>query len=482
MARRSPNIDSVTTIADDGSRNFLHPHDVKGNFTNARRAFALILIGIYFSLPFIPINGYPAVFLDVMNRRFHLFGLTFAAQDLWLAFFFISGLGFFLFFITSLLGRLWCGWACPHSVFLEQVYRPIERLFEGPAAQQKKLDQLPWTNGEKLAKRGSKILVFFLLSTVIAHFFLAYFLSIPQLWSWIAQGPVAHPQSFIFVTVSTAIIAFNFTWFREQLCIVICPYGRFQSALIDDDTMVIGYDETRGEPRGKSNKDPQKFGDCIACNRCVQVCPTGIDIRQGLQLECIGCANCIDACNEIMDHEGKPRGLVRYDSLNGLKGKKRQFIRPRLFLYAFLLLLGVGVMTFSFTKLRPANMQVMRMQGMPYYLTDDYLRNQFQVRVINKKTEPIQIGVSVDSDIQNMEITGLVGDITLAPETEDVRTLILLVPRGEWAGKFPATVNLAGISPNGNTFNISKDIEFLGPDPELLKRLDAQETQTNPSD
>lgn len=473
MARYQPNLDSVTTIAEDGSRNFLHPADVKGNFTRARRLFALVLVSIYFALPFIPINGNPAVFLDVINRRFHLFGLTFAAQDFFLTFFFISGLGFTLFFITSLFGRLWCGWACPHSVFLEQVFRRLERLFEGPAIHQRKLDTMAWTKPEKLVRRGGKLAVFLLISAVIAHFFLAYFISIPQLWSWIGQGPLAHPQAFAFVTIATGIIFFNFSWFREQLCLIICPYGRLQSALVDDDTMVIGYDEQRGEPRGKSNKEPEKYGDCINCYRCVQVCPTGIDIRQGLQIECIGCANCIDACNEVMDGLDRQRGLIRYDSLNGLRGQKRKLLRPRLFIYCLLLFCGAAAFTFAFSTIRPMNLQAIRMQGRPYYLAEQnsQIRNQYQVRVINKQKTPVDLDVRIDAPIQALNASGFIGSITLEPESEAVRTLIATLPVEEWAGEFRIRIDVEGTTKAGKTFNMSEAVEFVGPDPRALQQL-----------
>ena len=325
-----PNREAVTTINRDGSHKILHPADVSGKFTHWRRLLALTLIGVYVSLPWIPINGNPAVFLDVLNRRFHLFGLTFAAQDLWLAFFFISGVGFSLFFVTALFGRLWCGWACPQTVFLEHVYRRIERWIEGDATHRRRLDQQAW-DFHKLSKRGLKQVIFAFISLIIAHLFLAYFISIPQLYVWMTSNPKEHWGTFVFVFVASGLIYFNFAWFREQLCLVICPYGRLQSALIDDDSIIIGYDEARGEPRGKATITG--IGDCIDCTRCVQVCPTGIDIRQGLQIECIGCSNCIDACDAIMTKLNRPQGLIRYDSQNGLAGKKKRILRPRIILY-----------------------------------------------------------------------------------------------------------------------------------------------------
>ncbi|MGB0744629.1 MAG: cytochrome c oxidase accessory protein CcoG [Opitutales bacterium] len=470
MKPARPNREKPTTINTDGSRNFLHPADVSGRFTIGRRLFALLLISIYLLLPWIPIDGHPAVFLDVLNRRFHLFGLTFAAQDLWMTFFLITGLGFSLFFVTSLFGRIWCGWACPHSVFLEQIYRPIERLIEGDATARKKLDAQAW-NGEKIAKRGLKGLIFLGISGLIAHMFLAYFISIPQLYQWMTNSPAEHWGAFVFMAVATAIIFLNFAWFREQLCIVICPYGRLQSALIDDDSMIIGYDVERGEPRGPAKKEG--FGDCIDCYRCVQVCPTGIDIRQGLQIECIGCANCIDACDSIMSKLGRPKGLVRYDSQSGLRGQKGRFIRPRIFIYAALMLLGASVFTLSAMQLRSANMNIVRMSGAPYFITDTTVRNQYMVRIINKTNETKTYQIVADSPFEDYNMEGNADGITVPPLGEEVRPVIISVDRSVYQGGFPWKLNL--VSPEGSTV-MTKEAEFLGPNAELLKQHEARKT------
>ena len=469
---QQPTRESVTTINRDGSRFFLHPADVNGLFTGLRRLFALFLIGIYVSLPWISLNGNPAVFLDVVNRRFHLLGLTFTAQDLWLAFFFITGLGFSLFFVTALFGRLWCGWACPHTVFLEHVYRRIERWIEGDATQRRKLDRHPWDTS-KLLKRGLKHTLFALISLAIAHFFLAYFVSIPQLYSWMKSSPTEHWGAFIFVFVASGIIYFNFAWFREQLCLVICPYGRLQSALIDDDSVIIGYDEKRGEPRGKVTES--NVGDCIDCNRCVQVCPTGIDIRQGLQIECIGCANCIDACDTIMTKLNRPKGLVRYDSQNGFAGKKKRILRPRIALYFVLMLFGATAMTFSAMQLRSANMTLVRMTGMPYFLTDSTVRNQYMVRVINKSTESRTFTIKHTIENQTHEIKGIGEVIQIEGMSEAMRPIALLVPKENYIGHFPIDFSL--VDSDGYTI-MTRQVEFIGPDPYLLKQSELEKNAT----
>ena len=271
QVRHQPNRDSVTTINDDGSRYKLHPADAPGRFLFWRRFSGWALIVLYFVLPWVPVNGYPALFLDVTRRRFHLFGWTLAAQDMWLLFFLVTGVGFSLFFITALLGRIWCGWACPQTVFLEHVYRRIERFVEGDAPQRRLLDAAPSSAG-KILRRGTKHVLFIVASLAITHLFLAYFVSIPELWGFMREAPGEHWAAFVFVFLAAGVLYFNFAWFREQLCIVICPYGRLQSALTDDHSLVIAYDKQRGEPRGKLGTPDA--GDCVACNRCVQVCPT----------------------------------------------------------------------------------------------------------------------------------------------------------------------------------------------------------------
>ena len=460
----NPSREKPTTINRDGSRFFLHPADVKGVFTRYRRVFALLLIGVYVSLPWIPINGHPAVFLDVLNRRFHLFGLTFAAQDLWMTFFLISGLGFSLFFITSLFGRIWCGWACPQTVFLEHGYRRLERWIEGDATKRKQLDKRAW-DAEKATKRGIKHALFILISAAIAHLFLAYFISITELYRWMTHNPTEHWGAFVFMAVATGIIYFNFAWFREQLCLVICPYGRLQSALIDDDSVIIGYDEKRGEPRGHTKETG--IGDCVACNRCVQVCPTGIDIRQGLQIECIGCANCIDACDTIMTKLSRPKGLIRYDSQNGLAGKKQRILRPRLFIYGVLMLLGATAFTLSAMQLRSANMGLTRMTGAPYFITDSGIRNQYMVRVINKSNESKTYQIASQADQANYKMEGNEDGITVGPLGEEVRPLIITVPREDYVGHF--NLEIALLDPERKLI-LTKNAEFIGPDARLLQK------------
>jgi cytochrome c oxidase accessory protein FixG len=453
-----PNRDTVTTIREDGSRPFVYTADAPGRFRRARRITAGLLIAVYLLLPWIPVGGYPAVFLDVAHRRFHLFGLTLAAQDLWLLFFLISGVGFGLFFITALLGRVWCGWACPQTVFLDHVFRVVERWIEGDAVTRRQLAAAPLTAG-KMARKVLKHTLYIILSATIAHLFLAYYISIPTVWSMMRASPGENWASFVFIAAATGIMYFNFAWFREQLCIVLCPYGRLQSVLTDDNTLAIGYDWRRGEPRGRAGTAGS--GDCIACDRCVHVCPTAIDIRQGLQLECIGCAACVDACDEVMGRLGRPKGLIRYDSLAALAGKTTRWIRPRTVLYGVFLLAGVCMASWGISGVRPAALSVTRMIGAPYYVDGEIVRDQFLVRIVNKRTEPVSFRLSVRGLPEGATAQGIDGTVAVGPLGEETHPLIIEKARGRGPANFPFRV-AAGDA--GGHFTIERGMQFLGPE------------------
>jgi cytochrome c oxidase accessory protein FixG len=463
-----PTVDSVTTIATDGSRRDVHPSDVHGPFMSARRWSGWGLIAFYVVLPWIPINGHPAVFLDIAERRFHFFGYTLATQDAWLLFFGVTGLGFALFFLTALFGRLWCGWACPQTVYLEHVFRVIERWIDGDAPARRALQAAPLT-GKKAAKRVFKHGLYMLAALVITHIFLSYFVSLPEVWRMMQEDPAEHWSAFVFVFVAAGILYFNFAWFREQLCIVICPYGRLQSALTDDHSMVIGYDEKRGEPRGKLGTPDA--GACVACNRCVQVCPTGIDIRHGLQLECIGCAACIDACDEVMTKIDRPKGLIRYDSFVGLAGGKTRWVRPRTVVYGILLLIGASVATYAFSTIKPTNFLVYRMSGAAYFVSPESVRNQFMVRLVNKHSVPATLTVTTEGVPAHIKQSGFEAPVTLPPLGEQVTPLVLSVDRKAYTGAFHFTVRVQDLD---HTYQLSREVEFLGPDPKLLEEEDAE--------
>ncbi len=382
MTVKLPVVDEhASSLRSDGSRNYVHPADVHGRFTTIRNVVFAALIAIYVALPFVKIGGKPAVFLDVKNRQFFLFGGVFNAQDFWLVFFLLSGIGLALLIVTAIKGRLWCGYACPHTVFLEGVFRRVERWIEGPRATRLRRNAAGMSF-DKAWRKGLKHAIYVVLALLLSHVFVSYFVSLPSLVDMVQKSPAEHPTAFTWVMVMSAVLYFNFSWFREQLCLIICPYGRLQSAMTDRDTMVIGYDESRGEPRGKASDASN--GDCIDCKRCVVVCPTGIDIRNGLQMECVGCAACVDACDEIMEKVGRPTGLVRYDSLNGLEGNSTRIARPRLFFYGAIVALWLGGTVLAVAQSNAFEANILRHDGEPFALIDGNIRNSVRIHLVNK--------------------------------------------------------------------------------------------------
>lgn len=469
MARpKRPNLVSLTSINPDGSHYAIHPADVKGRYTLARRIFAVFLLAIYILLPWIPVGGNPAVLFDLAHRRFHFMGLTFLSEDLWIGFFLLTGLGFTLFYVTSLFGRLWCGWACPYTVFLDHVYRRVERLIDGDAIQRRRLDAAPW-NITKITKRVLKHGIYILISLLLAHVFVAYFVSIPRLYLYMQGSPINNLKAFGTMAFLAGSFYYCFAWFREQFCVIVCPYGRIQSALTDDDTVVIGYDSRRGEPRGKAVDS--SAGDCIDCFRCVQVCPTGIDIRDGLQMECIGCAACIDACDVIMDKTGRDRGLIRYGSTRSFAGEKTRFLRPRTLMYTGFLALGVIVMTLFLGSLSSAKIELIRMPGQPFYLADGAIRNQFRLQMVNKLQKPAVFTIRYEGMPEGMQMTGLPETVEVGPLEEKNQTLILTLPTSNYKGEFHFRV-IADVEP-GQVL-VAHGSEFLGPSAYTLNKEGAK--------
>jgi cytochrome c oxidase accessory protein FixG len=383
-----PNLDTVSVLDEHGSRKYVYPADAKGRWSRLKPFVYSILIALYVALPFVTINGNPAVWIDLPKRHFYLFGATFNAQDFYMMFFVLTGIGFTLIVAAAVFGRVWCGWACPQTVFLDGVFRRIERWIEGPAEKRRRLAASPMS-GEKFMKGLAKHSIYLVLAVVIAHVFLAYFASAKGLGAMITEGPGDHPTTFAWAVGMTAVIYGNFWWFREQLCIVICPYGRLQSVLHDADTVNVIYDRSRGEPRGKlkAKEDGEPVGDCIDCGRCIAVCPTGIDIRNGHQLECIGCSYCIDACDEIMTKVGRPKGLIRYDSERMVTEGKRRFWRPRVFFYGFMGLLGLTVAAIVISSNDIFEAEVLRGGGSTFELSDEAVINNLRVHVVNKHND-----------------------------------------------------------------------------------------------
>jgi len=386
----------LSTLEADGSRRWLKPRLSKGRLLVARRVVAYGLIALYAILPHIRIGGRPFVLLDVAARRFTIFGYTFLPTDtLLLALLMVGGLlGFFL--ATALVGRIWCGWACPQTVYLEFLFRPIERLIEGTSGRGGKARKPP--SGARIAL---KYVIYFLLALFLANTFLAYFVGTEALAVWMTSSPVEHPGGFLLVVVMTGAIMFDFAYFREQMCIITCPYGRLQSVLLDDSSLIIAYDAQRGEPRGKKRKklpvaDQPPQGDCVDCGLCVATCPTGIDIRKGLQMECVNCTQCIDACNGVMAKIGRAPDLIRYSSQRADRGDRRRLLRPRVIIYPAII--GLIATLFFVTLAGKTSFEavVLRNAGDPYSLTEaQEVRNVLRLKLTNRTDEVQQFTVEV---------------------------------------------------------------------------------------
>jgi len=446
--------DVLGTIERDGRHKEVVVADVHGRFHRARLACFVLLIALWTCLPWIRIGGAPALFLDVEARRFYLFGLTFNAQDTWLLFFLLSGVGFGLVYVTALAGRAWCGWACPQTVFLEGVFRRIERAFEGSREKHRRRDAGPWTLSRVLRK-SAKHACYVLAAVVIAHIILAYFVSLPRELAMVRSSPGAHPEAFVWVAALSALLYGNFAWFREQFCVVLCPYGRLQSVLLDEDSLVVGYDLRRGEPRGK--KTTKDAGDCVDCKRCVVVCPTGIDIRNGLQMDCIACTACIDACDDVMDRLDRPRGLIRYDSPNGLRGKKTKILRPRILLYTALLIGGALAAWLAVRARTDFEANLLRLSGAPYALDGDVLRNSFDLHLVNKRSEAAIFDLTIEPST-DFEITAM-STIRLDSLADAHAPIFLAMPRERFVRDVPFRVHVVV---RGSTDSITVSGTFLG--------------------
>jgi len=371
------------TTASDGHRIFLHPEDVKGFWRTKRTQFYWFLIFLYLILPWINIGGKQSILLDVSAREFTFFSHTFYAHNAPMVLFFFLIFLFAIGFVTSVWGRVWCGWACPQTVFIDAIYRKIEHFAEGNPRKRKKLDEAPWSI-EKIWRRSLKWTLYTVASLHISHTFIGYFVGTRKLF-WISlEAPTQNLTLFITMLTITAIFLIDFGWFREQFCIIACPYGRFQSVMMDEHSVIVAYDERRGEPRRKPGQKREEFADCVDCFACVKACPTGIDIRRGVQLECIACTNCIDACDDVMTKTKRDKGLIRYDTLANMKGEKTNLFKPRNFVYLGALLIVTVAFIMSVKYSTGLQAQVLRGLGTPYRISKtvggtEKVLNHFQV-------------------------------------------------------------------------------------------------------
>lgn len=379
----------LPTLNQDGSRRRIRPQLFAGTTYKQRFWVGWGLMLLFVALPFLRVKGKPAILLDVAERQFVFFGATFLATDGVVLMLLLLSIFVAVILITALVGRAWCGWGCPQTVYMEFLFRPIERLFEGDRNAQLRLDRA----GGGM-RRLAKNVVFALLSIVVANVFLAYFVGTHTLFNWVRTSPFQHPTGFLVMGCTAALVFFDFAYFREQMCTVACPYARLQAALFDKDSLIIGYNAARGEPR-KKGKDRTLAGDCVDCDACVRTCPTGIDIRDGLQLECIACGQCIDACNSVMSKVKLAPDLIGYTSQRALSQARGKVLRPRVIAYGVLLLALVAALTVTVSTRRAADITVLRGIGAPYVLDEKGVRNQVRLKIENRGHEAFRFGYQI---------------------------------------------------------------------------------------
>jgi cytochrome c oxidase accessory protein FixG len=397
MAQDQDNFrDSIGTIKEDGKRAWVFPKKPSGKLYEYRKYVSYVLLTFLIASPFIKINGNQFLMFNVLERRFNIFGFPFYPQDFHL--FVISmiiGVVFIALF-TVAFGRIFCGWMCPQTIFLEMVFRRIEYWIDGDRGAQIRLDRQEW-NAEKIRKRVLKWIIFFIISFIIANVFLAYLIGSDRLIQYVTDGPSQHLSIMVSLLIFTAVFYFIFAWFREQVCIIACPYGRMQSVLLDNKSIVVAYDYKRGEAENgrkkwRKNEDREEIGhgDCIDCFQCVNVCPTGIDIRNGTQLECVNCTACIDECDSIMEKVDLPKGLIRYASEDEITEKKKFKFTPRLKGYSAVLVILTGVLVGMMFLRNDLEANILRLPGQLYeHKEGNIISNVFTYKLLNKTTKSV---------------------------------------------------------------------------------------------
>ncbi|MBI2429064.1 MAG: cytochrome c oxidase accessory protein CcoG [Ignavibacteriales bacterium] len=447
-------------VEKSGKRKWVYPKRPAGRFHRARVVLSSLLLAVLFGVPFIKIDGHPFMMFDIINRKFILFGYPFGPHD-----FFLLGLTMiasivFIFLFTAVFGRLFCGWVCPQTVFMEMVFRKIDYWVEGDHKNQRRLNESAWT-GEKLFKKGTKYAIYFVISFLVSNMLLAWIIGVEALGKIVTDPVEMHLGGFIAMMLFTGLFYWIFIWFREQACILVCPYGRLQGVLLDPNSIVIAYDYLRGEPRGKIKKSERRsHGDCIDCKECVVVCPTGIDIRNGTQLECVNCTACIDACDYVMEKIDKPKGLIRFDSLNGIKEKRRKSFTSRVIGYSTLQVLLVALLSYFLATRSDVDVTILRTPGMFYQEQgDDKVSNLYDIKLLNKTFEPLEIDLKLhDNDDGELKLLG--DKIVIPPQESAQAKMFVLLEKNEI--KKMNTPIVIEVYSNGKEIHRIKS-SFLGP-------------------
>jgi len=455
---------TIATVDALGKRIWIYPKRPTGVHHRWRIVVTIALLSLFFAGPFLTMNGHPFLLVNFLERRFILFGQVFWPQDFFLLA--ITAITFFVFIIlfTVAFGRVWCGWACPQTLFMEMVFRKIEYWIEGDANDQRKLKASFMTTG-RAARNIFKHFLFLVISVLIAHTAMAYIIGIDEVKQIISEPPTEHLGGFIGLTAFTLIFYGVYARFREQACTVVCPYGRLQSVLLVKDSILVAYDWLRGEPRTKLKKSLQatteRKGDCIDCKLCVHVCPTGIDIRNGTQLECVNCTACIDACDDVMVKINKPKGLIRYSSYNAIKDGKLKLFTPRIAGYSVVLIALLSLLTFFISTRKDIEMTVLKSPGTLYSRTDDgQITNLYNIEFINKTFEDVPLELKIESPA-GATFMRVGGPDIIVPKEGILKGLYMVKIPPQLLSSTKTIVQL-GVYQNGKRV-ASSNVKFIGP-------------------
>lgn len=440
----------------------IYPREIDGRFSRLRKAAVIVLLGLFYGLAWLDWGHHQALLFDLPARKFHIFGLTLWPQDFLYLTLLLIVAALSLFFFTALAGRLWCGYACPQTVWTE-LFVWIEQWTEGARSQRMKLDRAPWT-AAKLLRKGSKQVLWVALALFTGFTFVGYFTPIRGLGAHIADLSLSPWASFWIFLYSLATYG-NAGFLREQVCKYMCPYARFQSAMFDKDTLIISYDERRGEPRGARRRGSAArnlgLGDCIDCTMCVQACPTGIDIRQGLQYECIACGACIDACDDVMDKMGSPRGLIRYTTEHALRGERTRILRARLLVYAILITGALGALGYSLLTRTPLILDVIRDRNALYReVRGGRIENAYTLKTINLDDRPHRYRLSAEG-MPGLQLLEPSGDIAVAPGSVNTIPARLEAPADQASGVHRIVMTLTAV--DGSRVAVHESTRFIGP-------------------
>ncbi|CEN40645.1 cytochrome c oxidase accessory protein CcoG [Capnocytophaga cynodegmi] len=470
MAQQGKDVfrDSIGTIDEEGKRAWVYPKKPSGRYYRYRKYVSYVLLLILFVSPFIKINGNQFLLFNVLDRKFNIFGLPFWPQDFYL--FVISmiiGIVFLSLF-TVVFGRIFCGWICPQTIFMEMVFRRIEYWIDGDRGAQMRLNKQPW-NAEKIRKRVLKWTIFFLISFLVANVFLAYLIGSDILLTYIIEGPINHLSTFVALFIFTCVFYFIFAWFREQVCIIACPYGRLQGVLLDNRSIIVAYDYVRGEGekgrkkfRKNENRQELGHGDCIDCSQCVHVCPTGIDIRNGTQLECVNCTACIDACDDVMDKTGFERGLIRFASEENIAKKAPFKFDLRMKGYTAVLTILVGILIGMLFVRTDVQANVLRVPGQLYnHEGRGIISNIYTYKIINKTTRDFDNVTIKVAGKSNAEVV-LVGKTSIFVPKQGMAEGTLFIKIEESSLEEEKTKLILDVYSEGNKIETEKTI-FLGP-------------------